>query len=143
MKKLPFLFIALLFGTVYCGPKTIKVIESSFKNGQPQVVTFYEKINGEKQKKKQIQYYQTGQKKMEGPYKNGKRHGQWISYYKNGRVWTKIHYIEGKANGIKKVYYENGELHYKGELKNGERTGKWTFYDVNGKASIINYNNRR
>lgn len=143
MKNLVFLFIALLFSTAYCGPKTIKVIESSFDNGQPQVVTFYEKMDGEKQKKKQIQYYQTGQKKVEGSFKNGKRRGQWISYYKNGQVWTKIRYEKGKANGTKKAYYENGELHYKGELKNGERIGKWTFYDINGDTSMINYNKRQ
>lgn len=142
MKKLLFLFIALPFITAYCGPRTTKVIESSFDNGQPKIVTIYEKMNGEEQKKKQLEYYQSGQKKMEGSFKNGKRYGLWISYYKNGRVWSKLHYKDGKANGIKKVYYENGDLHYKGELKDGKRVGKWTFYDINGNASEIDYDKR-
>ena len=142
MKKLGFLFIAAIFIMGNCSRKNIKVIESSFDNGQPKVVTFYDKFNGEKKKTKQITYYQNGQKKMEGTFEKGKRHGQWTSYYKNGTVWSEVIYKEGKANGIKKTFYKNGDLYYKGQLKNGKRIGKWVFYDTKGGKTVIDYDKR-
>lgn len=134
--------LAATFIMSNCSRKNIKVIESSFENGEPKVVTFYDKLNGDKVKTRQIQYYKNGQKKMEGSFKDGHRHGEWISYYKNGNVWSRAHYKNGKLNGLKKSYYENGELHYKGELKNGERVGKWTFYEANGNTKVIDYDKR-
>lgn len=142
MKKLVFIFLAATFIMGNCSRKNIKVINSSFDNGQPKTVSFYDKLNGEKIKTKQITYYKSGQKKMEGTYKDGVRHGQWISYYKNGEKWSQVNYKNGKANGIKKTFYKNGDLYYKGELKNGERVGKWIFFDTKGGKTVIDYDKR-
>ncbi|MDZ7775849.1 MAG: hypothetical protein U5L09_09795 [Bacteroidales bacterium] len=47
-----------------------------------------EKTNGDTVLKSEKNYYKTGELKMEGDYKNNKRNGKWISYYRNGNVWA-------------------------------------------------------
>lgn len=143
MKKLVFLFIASIFLMGNCSKKNIRVVDSTYEDGQPKIVYFYKKLNGDREKVKRVEYHQNGQVKMEGHYKNGERNGSWTSYYKNGNVWSKATYKNGKANGVKKVFYENGDIYYQGRLENGERTGKWTFYDKEGKTTVIDYDKRR
>jgi len=53
---------------------------------------------------KGVFFYENGLVKQEGTYKNGKLHGQWISYDKNG-----------KKNAV--AFYHKGE-----------KTGKWFFW---------------
>ena len=59
-------------------------------------------------------YYEDGNVRQEGTYKDGKLHGEWVTY--NG---------EGKKNGL---------AHY----TNGKKTGKWFFWDKD-RLSEVNY----
>ncbi|MGA9588508.1 MAG: nicotinic acid mononucleotide adenyltransferase [Salegentibacter sp.] len=63
-------------------------------------------------------YYEDGSIRQEGTYKDGKLHGEWISYDQ-----------EGNKNAI-------------AEYTNGEKTGKWFFWSGE-KLSEVNYENSR
>ncbi len=63
-------------------------------------------------------FYDNGQIKQEGFYKDGKVHGKWISFAETGA----------------KVSL--------GEFNNGEKSGKWFFWNQNT-LSEVDYNNSR
>ena len=57
-----------------------------------------------------IDYYDTGELKVEGQYKNDKRVGAWKSYHKNGQISRLYSYNKGKRNKEYISYYNNGTL---------------------------------
>lgn len=63
-------------------------------------------------------YYEDGSISQEGTYKDGKLHGNWISFDKNG-------------NKVAMANYENGE-----------KTGKWFFWSED-KLTEVDYNENR
>ncbi|MBK5192910.1 MAG: nicotinic acid mononucleotide adenyltransferase [Flavobacteriaceae bacterium] len=63
-------------------------------------------------------YYEDGSISQEGTYKDGKLHGQWISYDQNG-----------KKNAV--ANYEDGR-----------KTGKWFFWSSD-QLTEVDYNNNR
>jgi antitoxin component YwqK of YwqJK toxin-antitoxin module len=67
---------------------------------------------------KAIYYYDNGQVKQEGYYKDGKVHGKWVSYSESGL----------------KVSL--------GEYNKGIKTGKWFFWDKES-LSEVDYSNSR
>lgn len=79
--------------------------------------------------------YSNGVKKFEGKMQNGKREGEWKSYYENGNVWSTGTFINGLRQGEGVVYYSNGAKYIVGHYKDDRRFGKWTFYNADG--SII------
>lgn len=64
-------------------------------------------------------YYDSGELKEEGQYKNNKRIGEWKMYYKNGQVSKAFSYNDGKYNDASITYYDNGIVSNKTELENG------------------------
>ena len=48
--------------------------------------------------------------KIQASFKNGKKHGPWISYRENGQLWTKSNYENGKLHGPWVSYHDNGQL---------------------------------
>ena len=65
-------------------------------------------------------YWRNGQKEEEN-YKDGKRDGLDISWYKNGQKNSEVTYKDGKKDGLETRWYENGEKKRKGTYKDGER----------------------
>lgn len=63
-------------------------------------------------------YYENGQTKQEGFYKDGKVHGKWVSFNNKGEK-TSI-----------------------GEYNKGEKAGKWFFWDKNVLSEVDYANNR-
>lgn len=64
-------------------------------------------------------YYDTGELKLEGQYKNKKRFGDWKSYYKNGQASSVYSYKYGKRNKEYTSHYEDGTLKIKTEKVEG------------------------
>lgn len=79
-----------------------------------------------------IDKYATGITKFVGFYRQGKRHGQWLSFYPNGLAWSEMHYDKGLKQGPNLVYYENGNKRYVGFYKNDKQDSVWTYYDSVG-----------
>jgi len=98
-----------------------------------------------------------GNLKMEGKYTQGQRTGEWLSYYPNRQLKTKIKYDNNKfyimelfnKKGKQKVTAGNGkyegtmkfgmnktaDVTFKGTLENGLPTGNWTIYFMFGAAN--------
>lgn len=104
------------------------------------------------------EFYDSGELKKEGHYKNNKRVGNWKRYYKNGQISKDYSYTDGKynleaisyyKNGIVSLktikednvyirykYYESGKLKYKRQYKSGYYIG---FYESGGKKIEATY----
>lgn len=80
-------------------------------------------------------YYVNGQKGHDIDYRNGKYHGEHISYYPNGRPIVIQHYSEDLgAHGEDTGYYASGKLSYRGRYFRGKRIGPWIHYEEDGKV---------
>lgn len=99
----------------------------------------------------------SGKLKDKRPIKNGKVHGNSLTFHPNGNLWSEKEYVVGKQHGVQRDYFENGELEqimnfskgklhgsYKvwyenrqlrkmGSYKNGKRHGEIKFFDEEGK----------
>ncbi|MDR2972521.1 MAG: hypothetical protein LBU83_11435, partial [Bacteroidales bacterium] len=103
-----------------------------FDDGTPQHVLYYN-IKGEDSiLVKSIEYHPNKTVYIEGGFKNGKREGEWKSWYENGNVWSVGTFKEDVQVGTTTTYYENGNLRYSGTYdNNGKYIGTWKFYDEN------------
>ncbi|UCH93904.1 MAG: prolyl oligopeptidase family serine peptidase [Candidatus Aminicenantes bacterium] len=104
---------------------------------------------------KQSPFHQNGQKRCEGTFLDGKKHGKWIYWHENGNKEMEEEYIKGIPNG-KWSYWDKqgvkcgeGEFldgtgrwfqWYKSENKerletywNGDRHGRWLYWHENGR----------
>ena len=88
---------------------------------------------------KAINYFQSGLKKSEGTYLNGKKEGNWIYWYGvfgSDIIESKGYYKFGYRDGLWEYWYPNGEKKEVGNLSNQERIGKWTYYNEDGSLDI-------
>ena len=76
-------------------------------------------------------YYDNGNLKLEGNFKDGKYEGLGKGYYENGNLKVEGNFKDGKEEGLEKRYYENGNL--KGEInyKDGKAVSGY-MYDIDG-----------
>lgn len=131
MKRMVFsLILSLIFFS--CSKGTEEVVEEKFPDGTPKLVRVYETKEGERILIKETEYYPNHFKKMEGEFKEGKRHGKWIVWYDNGNPWSEGHYKNGKRNGKSITWFENGKMRYEGKYKDDLKVGIWKFYDEQG-----------
>lgn len=94
--------------------------------------------------------------KIEMEMKNGKRHGDFVKYYINGRLDTRCtyqddvlegteecyhikgyktsvtQYLHGKKHGLYTLYYPNGEIVEQGSFYEDLFDGDWSYYDDRG-----------
>jgi antitoxin component YwqK of YwqJK toxin-antitoxin module len=118
---------ALVFG---CSRK--KVVEATYKNGNPKTVKYYHEKAGELLLDREEYFYENKQIKIEGEYENELRTGLWKAWYENGSVWSEGEYKDGKRNGIGISYHQNGKKYIEGVYQNDIRVGNWRFYDSTG-----------
>ena len=72
-----------------------------------------------------------------GRINNGKRKGEWVWYYPDGRLHHKGNYKNGKKEGEWFTYWTNGKLFRKGSYKNDEKEGEWARNSDNDFYSVI------
>ena len=70
--------------------------------------------------------------KIQGAFKNGKKHGSWVVYHKNGQLHFKRNYRDGKTHGPEVWYFSDGQLHAKGTYQDGKSVGPWVGYNRDG-----------
>ena len=130
MKRFP-VILSILIWLCSCGSEPYEYVELTYSGGEPHLVKYY-KTDKKEVLLKKIEYWENGQKRIEGKYKNGTRHGEWIAWYDNGNLWSKANYDEGIENGVKTVWHKNGQKYYEGPIVNDERTGTWKFWNKEG-----------
>lgn len=123
------LILACLMVLAGCGDQLRKEVVSSYGNGQPAKVYYYDKEN---QWVREESYHDNGLLMMEGAIVDGLREGEWVSYFPDGKVQSKGFFHEGIREGKSLVYYENGHLWMDGFYNNDRKCGEWIFYDEQG-----------
>jgi hypothetical protein len=79
-----------------------------------------------------VDKYDNGITKFTGFFRQGERHGQWMSFYPNGIAWSEMHYDKGLRHGPNIAYYENGRKRYEGVYKLDHQDSVWCYYDSTG-----------
>ncbi|HEY4797466.1 MAG TPA: hypothetical protein VII99_00170 [Bacteroidia bacterium] len=79
--------------------------------------------------------YPSGVVKMRGFYINGKRNGQWTSFFEDGKIQSDGFFKDGLRDGKANVYYQSGQLYYEGYYRDGKEAGTWVFYDEKGNVA--------
>lgn len=132
MRYLGSIFIVVLL-LVGCKPELKDEVVELHPNGKVKKLHYYIQKRGKKEVVKEVVFYSTGEKLMEGPIKDNKRNGQWNSWYEDGNLWSEGNYVEDVRVEKTRVYFENGQLRIDGQYNNGAREGFWRFYDEEGK----------
>ena len=126
MKK--FLLYAVM-ALASCTPKLTEKVDVRYPNGQAQSVKM---LNKSGECVREIEYYETGEVKMEGAIKDGKREGEWKSFFVDGKTRSIGYFEAGQRTGVAKVNWYNGNLREEGFYKEGKHCGKWRYYDEQG-----------
>ena len=69
---------------------------------------------------KWTEWYENGQKKLEGTFKDGERDGLYTFWYDNVQKQFEGIYKEGERNGLSTNWYENGQKKVEVSFKDGE-----------------------
>lgn len=86
--------------------------------------------------------YQSGERKGEWFYKDGKIHGPSTFYSEDGTVLAKGWYVENKRQGKNYQFYSSGRIYSLKRYKDGESHGKQEFYYESGaKKSTMSFVN--
>ena len=62
----------------------------------------------------------------------GLRVGEWLSFYRSGKLWSKGNYENGLRVGYAVTYFENEKKSSEGYYKGDRMVGKWKFWDEFG-----------
>ena len=65
------------------------------------------------------EYYENGQLKAKGNYKDGLDDGLYEAYYENGQLQEKGNFKDGKPDGLYEAYKKNGAFWFKQNFKDG------------------------
>lgn len=141
MKRIIYLILLIPFLMASCTSTPVEVVEETYSDSIAKTVRIY-KDESKQILLKEVQYYENGQMKLEGPFKDGERNGQWSYWYADGKLWSQGVYKNGVENGLKTIWHTNGQKYYEGNLKMGNRIGVWKFWGEEGKlVKEIDYDN--
>ena len=116
-----------------CGEKMEQEVAETWPEGQPKKVFFYDASTGQRQKVKEVRFFESGKKEMEGHYKNGKKQGTWTFWIENGKRQSENNFNNDLRDGKATVWRENGYKYYEGTYSMGKLHGTWIFYDMDGR----------
>ncbi len=80
--------------------------------------------------------YRSGEKREQGPLKNGFRSEAWTGWDKKGNKRFVGEYQRGKAHGKWTGFHPNGKKKYEGNYEIGFQTDKWKYYSKDGKLNL-------
>lgn len=143
-KALPVLFLIML-AVSGCGDKLVEEVDGTWPGGSPKKVSVYRMKGDQKDKVKEILYYENGKKQMEGSIVNGRKDGAWTSWFENGRKQSEGFFRNDMRDGKAVVWRENGFRYYEGTYSLGKLHGTWITYDVDGsryKETLYEYDRK-
>ena len=71
------------------------------------------------------EWWENGNKKLQGRYKSGHKNGRWVGYFENGKIKSETNYKNGIEDGLDTRWHKNGVKHSKGTYQKGEKVGEW------------------
>ena len=92
--------------------RKVKVPDGSYKSSRYQFTIVNGKPHGEYN-----QWFKNGQLWEHSNYENGVLHGEYKEWYENGQLAVHSHYENGFLHGECKRWYSNGQLAYKKNIQ--------------------------
>ena len=77
-------------------------------------------------------WYKNGRKQETGVFSNDIRQGKSTWYFENGSMAAEYNYTDGQIEGDAATYYPNGKVSASGKYNKGLETGLWKEYYENG-----------
>lgn len=139
--KVRYFLVASAIVMMFSCNRERKVVErSTFPDGSPKAIIEYKVTGDRKEVEKETKYYPGNKLQVSGGYKEGKRDGYWVYYYKNGNKWSEGYFKNGKNDGKRTTYFSNGQIRYEAFYKEDKRVGQWRFFDEYGTLlKVVNY----
>lgn len=88
-----------------------------------------------------LAWYENGQPKFKGFYKQGKKNVSWAEWYENGQLAIRGIYANGVLEGTWIACNSKGEKLSEGSYKANKRIGTWRYYVAGKKWAEGNYTN--
>lgn len=105
-----------------------------YPNGQKKSEWHVSKVNGESVPDGTWQeWFEAGERKLQGNYLRGKKVGSWIGWHANGQQSMAGTYKDGLEDGQWTEWHSNGRKAMEGKFKNGEKDGDWRTWYPSGK----------
>lgn len=102
------------------------------------VIIEYEVVNGKKNGEF-ITFYTNGNVEKTGLIKQNANVGEWKYYYPDGTLESRGHFVKDTPHGLWERFHKTGELKQKGSYKFGLEDGEWLFFDEEGKLIKFYY----
>lgn len=80
-------------------------------------------------------FHKNGQLFEKETYKNGKLESIFQGYYDNGKLWWEGYAIDNLRHGEIKAFNKTGTLKYKGHYRDNLKQGLWKYFDENGEIN--------
>ncbi|MBT6401697.1 toxin-antitoxin system YwqK family antitoxin [candidate division WWE3 bacterium] len=120
-----------------------------YKSGKKEVEVHY--INSQEGEQSSLKedgklstWYENGNRKAVGVFKNGQREGLETTWYESGKKWSESNYKDGKRDGLTTAWYESGNKIEEYNYKNGELDGEQTkWYGSGIKQTTRHYTNAK
>jgi hypothetical protein len=88
-------------------------------------------------------WYKDGQRQLEGEYANGQKTGPWVKWDECGTKIVEGEFLYGKMHGKWTDWYVNGQKAQESHWNLGKRDGRWTSWNVHGSLeSATDYDHR-
>ncbi len=129
MKKyLVVLWVFLAFNATTVIAKEIHQRETFIKYGVSYVTRTSKPVNGVV-----VKYYTLNRLlALRIHYKEGKKDGLEESFYRNGRLHFRINYKNGQEDGLAEYFHTNGQLKSRATYKDGKEEGLSEHFDKSG-----------
>lgn len=86
-----------------------------------------------------LMYYENGSKSLERSYKNGISEGASIEYYPSGEIKQEVYFKNGREEGTAKVFYENGNVQAILNFSKGVQNGDYYEFTPDGNLKAQYY----
>ena len=85
-------------------------------------------------------FYENGKVSMYGMFKKGKQHGQWKEFHEDGSIYWKLNYYDGlEEDGLFRTFHKNGEIMSEVTYLGGRPNSNWIHFDELGKKIKVEY----
>lgn len=124
--------LAILFCIlIACSERTIKMEKLQKRGGIAYAINEEEPYSG-----KVIEFYDSGQKKQEKNFENGKLHSAYVYWYPNGSYHIQGNYINNKKDGFWQYWHKNGQKEKECNYNNDKMNGLNIEWFPNGQKRI-------
>ena len=135
LKKILFLVMLLSMQTLFADLSFEQELDNVSFNEAAKEASISASKQGKKSFKFTGTYIETERSFLEVEYKNGKRDGAAVFYYKNGNTMAKGNYKDDKKDRVWEFYTEDGKLERKVTYRNGLYDGMTTEFFKSGKIN--------